>query len=56
MITKATEYAKQINKLLSEGKNREANDLLMHYSEKLSKDSRVGYSDAKQMIWFCMGR
>lgn len=54
-ITKATEYAVKINSEIEVGNFSSANDLLMCLSEKLSKECKLTYSDAKQMIWFCMG-
>lgn len=56
MMKTASEYALRVNSKIKDGKHAEANDLLMVLSEKLSKECRVGYSDAKQTIFFCMGR
>lgn len=56
MMKTASEYALRVNTKIKEGKYTEANDLLMFLSEKLSKECHVGYSDAKQTIFFCMGR
>ncbi len=53
---KACEYAQRINKEIQAGKHGEANDLLMALSEKLGKECRLSYADAKQTIFFCMGR
>lgn len=56
IMTVATEYAVEVNRQIADGKHREANDMLMMRAEKLSKDFKLAYADAKSTIAFCMGR
>ena len=51
-MTESANAAKRVFKLVSENKRKDANDVLMYEAERIGREFRVGYADAKQTIGF----